>query len=167
MLRGPEKLGCDKISRDGDVHSLSFSHFVQLLKNPAVLSGNVTTSLKPLSAWESGQPRLDSGSSQTAGWFPLPGAVARAFGLPPICSSIVCLRFPWAAFGLDGLMCELTCGTCRGPSSILFKIMQIVTTAVRENTCARCAHKNLCKVLATLRYHCLIFTMHHKQKFGL
>ena len=31
-----------------------------------------------------GQPRLDSGSP-SAGWFPLPDAVARAFGLPPIC----------------------------------------------------------------------------------
>ena len=31
-----------------------------------------------------GQPRLDSGSLP-AGWFPLPDAVARAFGLPPVC----------------------------------------------------------------------------------
>ena len=31
-----------------------------------------------------GQPRLDSGSP-SAGWFPLPDAVARALGLPPIC----------------------------------------------------------------------------------
>ena len=43
--------------------------------------------------WESGQPRLDSGSSP-AGWFPLPDAVAEAFGLPPICPSIVRLRCP-------------------------------------------------------------------------
>ena len=31
-----------------------------------------------------GQPRLDSGSL-SPGWFPLPDAVARACGLPPIC----------------------------------------------------------------------------------
>ena len=31
-----------------------------------------------------GQPRLDRGSLPT-GWFPLPDAVARAFGLPSIC----------------------------------------------------------------------------------
>ena len=31
-----------------------------------------------------GQPRLDSGGLP-AGWFPLPDAAARAFGLPPIC----------------------------------------------------------------------------------
>ena len=38
-----------------------------------------------------GQPRLDSGGP-SAGWFPLPDAVARAFGLPPICPSIIRLR---------------------------------------------------------------------------
>ena len=34
-------------------------------------------------SWCHGQPWLDSGSHQ-AGWFPLPDAVAGAFGLPPI-----------------------------------------------------------------------------------
>ena len=33
--------------------------------------------------------------------------------------------------GLDGLLCDLTCGNCRGRSSSLSKIMQIVASTVR------------------------------------
>ena len=51
-----------------------------------------------LMLWENEQLRLDSGSSP-AGWFPLPDAVAEAFGLPPICPSIVRLRCPLSSFG--------------------------------------------------------------------
>ena len=39
-----------------------------------------------LISWKPRQQMLDSGSSP-AGWFPLPDAVAEAFGLPPICPS--------------------------------------------------------------------------------
>ena len=35
-----------------------------------------------------GQQRLDSGSPP-AGWFPLPDAVAEAFGLPSVCLPVV------------------------------------------------------------------------------
>ena len=80
-------------SRDGGVRSLSFSHFVQLLR---ILRYCLVCDDIPEAVFYMGveQPRLDSESSQTAGWFPLPDAVARAFGLPPICPSIVRLRFP-------------------------------------------------------------------------
>ena len=77
----------------------SRKHGVQML-HPTKDSWN-TTSVKMMTkslnctanvvitliSWKPRQQMLDSGSSP-AGWFPLPDAVAEAFGLPPICPSL-------------------------------------------------------------------------------
>ena len=66
----------------GDIESAGFD----------VLAVSLMMSLRP------GQLRLDSGDPP-AGWFPLPDAVAEAFGLPLICPAIVRLRCPLSSLG--------------------------------------------------------------------
>ena len=51
-----------------------------------------------------GQPRLDSGSL-SAGWLSPARCCQRAFGLPPICPSIVSLRRPQSSIESRRLLC--------------------------------------------------------------